>query len=170
MTKKLSDHDKALFERAMKKKGIIPKGEEKPQRKRDPVIEGKVTPSPPRYLNVRSEFAGNDCMAFAQAGLQQRLLKQFRLGKLLIDNSLDLHNLTSDEAIEALDQFVDEAHRNHWRCVLIIHGKGYSSKNNTATLKNLTYDYAKEHERILALHSAIQSHGGTGASYLLLKK
>lgn len=168
MTKKLSDDDKALFRRMMK--GVTPLGAPPAPNTTTPTTQERHSPHQPRYLRIRSEFTGEQSIEFAQPGLQQRLLKRFSQGKLGIDAKLDLHNLVTEEAIEALDDFILEGSQNHWRCVLIIHGKGYSGKTGSARLKNLVYDYAVDHKKVLALHSAIGKHGGTGASYLLLKQ
>jgi hypothetical protein len=43
-----------------------------------------------------------------------------------------LHGLRSDEAREALGGFIRQAHRQGWRCVRVVHGKGLGFAMYTA--------------------------------------
>lgn len=54
-------------------------------------------------------------------------LRQLRRGTIRIDYELDLHGLTRDEALEALEAFIAGAYRRGQQAVLVITGKGNNS-------------------------------------------
>jgi len=54
-------------------------------------------------------------------------LRQLRRGTIRIDYELDLHGLTRDEALEALEAFIGGAYRRGQQAVLVITGKGNNS-------------------------------------------
>jgi DNA-nicking Smr family endonuclease len=53
---------------------------------------------------------------------------------------------------------------------LIVHGKGYRSRNRLPVIKTLLDRWLRECSQVLAFHSAQPKHGGSGAVYVLLKK
>ena len=106
---------------------------------------------------------------FARPGLQKRLLRRLTRGQMPLDAELDLHGLTVDKARGTLVVFLDEALTYRYRCVRIIHGKGYSSAQRTPVIKGLLDRWLKLNNRVLAFCSAQPRDGGTGALYVLLK-
>ncbi|RMD69090.1 MAG: DNA mismatch repair protein MutS, partial [Gammaproteobacteria bacterium] len=64
---------------------------------------------------------------FSRPGLQHALLRRLRMGRLAIQDELDLHGLTVPLAREALVNFLFESRRRRYRCVRIVHGKGRRS-------------------------------------------
>src|SRR5690625_5916207 len=55
------------------------------------------------------------------------------------------------------------------RCALITHGKGVG-RAQPALLKSCVAHWLPQFQEVLAFHSAQTAHGGTGATYLLLRK
>lgn len=54
--------------------------------------------------------------------------------------------------------------------VLIRHGIGFKNKKHPGVLKSYTNKWLQELEQVLAFHSAQKQHGGSGATYVLIKK
>ena len=110
-----------------------------------------------------------DKMAFLAAGLQKNVLKKLRKGYYGLDADIDLHGLTSTEAINKLLGFLQHCIENGKRCALIVHGKGYHSPDNRPVLKNELNLRLRQHKDILAFCSAPSRAGGTGAVLVLLR-
>ena len=55
-------------------------------------------------------------------------------------------------------------------CVLIIHGKGYGSKNKSPIIKNKLNQWLRNHSIVWGFCSAQPNNGGTGAVYVYFKK
>ena len=119
-----------------------------------------------------SDAAVEDCpeqLSYSKSGLQHSALKKLRLGKNPIENHLDLHGMTVEEARQALLHFIAECEDSGIRNALVVHGKGYSSPNNKPVIKAYVNHWLKLSPMVLAFCSAQPSDGGTGAVYVLLK-
>ena len=114
-------------------------------------------------------ISGEEHIFFAQAGLQLKTQKKLRQGKIPIDDHLDLHGYTIDEARNILLEFIDFAKQQQIRCVLLVHGKGYRADSNQPILKNKINSWLRQHPDILGFSSALARDGGTGAVYILIK-
>ena len=55
-------------------------------------------------------------------------------------------------------------------CVLIIHGKGFGSKNNAPIIKNKINQWLRNNDKVWGFCSAQPKDGGTGAIYLCFKR
>ena len=108
-------------------------------------------------------------LSFKQPGTQSKDLYRLKTNETHWEAHLDLHGYKSDQAQEVLLNFLSEKINHGHRCVLIIHGKG-GLHHEAPVLKNLVYHWLKQIPEVLALHSALPKHGGTGAIYVLLKK
>lgn len=110
-----------------------------------------------------------DTMSFSANGLQKNVLKKLRQGYFGLDAEIDLHGLNSHDAKQQLLHFLHNSVENGWRCVHIIHGKGYRSANNYPVLKNHLNIWLRQHKQVLAFCSATPKHGGAGAVVVLLQ-
>ncbi len=75
-----------------------------------------------------------------------------------------------EEAKDIFEEFMKEAILNGDRCVLIIHGRGLSSKHEPV-LKNKVREWLEKgpyRKYVLAYCSARPCDGGLGATYVLL--
>jgi len=115
------------------------------------------------------EVSGEEFLFFARPGLQFKTQKKLRQGKIVIDDHLDLHGLTINEARNILLEFIDFAQKQQIRCILLVHGKGYRAQSRKPILKNKVNSWLRQHPGILAFSSAQPKDGGTGAVYILLK-
>ena len=111
-----------------------------------------------------------DTLEFKRPGIQEGVYRKLRLGKYPIEARLDLHRKTVVEARAELVGFIDQALRYDMRCLLVLHGKGDRNPVQPATLKSYVAKWLRESAVVMAYHSAIPAHGGTGAVYVLLKK
>lgn len=108
-------------------------------------------------------------LVYLRNGLSQQTLRKLRRGHWVIQAELDLHGHTTDEAREALIQFLTECQRRDARCVRIIHGKGLRSKNREPVLKAKVANWLMQRDAVLAFCQARQVDGGSGAVIVLLK-
>lgn len=121
-------------------------------------------------LDHDSETLGlGDSLAFAAPGIQNNVLKKMRKGFFGIDAEIDLHGLSRAAAQQQLLKFLHLSSQNGWRCVRVIHGKGYRSPDQQPVLKNSLNQWLRQHQQVLAFCSAKPADGGTGAAYVLLK-
>lgn len=115
------------------------------------------------------DAAVDDVLFFARAGIQQKVQKKLRRGELPIEEELDLHGYTVNEAKKAIQDFLCECKRQHIRYIRIIHGKGYRSEQNIPVLKTHVAYWLPQLGDVLAFSSARANDGGTGAIYVILR-
>jgi DNA-nicking Smr family endonuclease len=108
-------------------------------------------------------------LLFVRPGVPTAALKKLRRGGWVIRGELDLHGHTGDEARVALAAFLIRCNLEDRRCVRIIHGKGYGSKNRLPVLKNKVRHWLMQREDVLAFCQARIVDGGAGAVVVLLK-
>jgi DNA-nicking Smr family endonuclease len=109
----------------------------------------------------------------AIAGLDPRLLRRLRRGDFAWQAHLDLHGMTAPTAREAVAAFLSSAVRAGCRCVLIVHGRGLNSKDQTPVLKERLKGWLARGSAarvVLAFASARPCDGGAGALYVLLRR
>jgi len=133
----------------------------------------------PQYELPSDEFPFTDHLSevvtaetklfFARPGLQQKVLKSFRLGEIKQREILDLHGSSVTEARSAVSEFLSHCIGHGERCVRIIHGKGKFDLD-PPILKNQINNWLRQHPAVLAFSSATTKDGGNGAVYVLLKR
>ena len=109
-----------------------------------------------------------DILSFSRSGLQHNVLKKLRQGKNPIEHALDLHGLTVEQARRELLEFLGECETAGVRYAIIVHGKGYRSKDKPV-IKPMVNRWLRAADNVLAFHSAQPKDGGNGAVYILLK-
>lgn len=118
---------------------------------------------------LEQRIEAGDLLIFARPGVQDRLLRDLRRGRIEIGLELDLHGLTVREAKKNLDPFLAECHKRGVRCAHIIHGKGYGSSEQQPVLKQQVNLWLRQRPDVLAFCTATRRDGGTGAVYVLLR-
>jgi DNA-nicking Smr family endonuclease len=111
----------------------------------------------------------NAILAFQRPGVQHGVYRQLRLGKYTIEARLDLHRMKLEEARLAVYQFIRDCISHDIRCAMITHGKGEGRKT-PALIKSHVAHWLPQITEVLAFHSAQKHHGGSGATYVMLKK
>ncbi len=110
-----------------------------------------------------------DILAFKRDGVQHGVYKKLRLGKYAIDSRIDLHRMTVSQARMAILTFIRDCLANDIRCCLVTHGRG-EGRDKPALLKSCVNHWLRQMPEVLAYHSAQPQHGGSGATYVLLRK
>jgi DNA-nicking Smr family endonuclease len=143
----------------------------------------RITPKPkPRRANVSaavtspipdtlSDHGASDTAIteFLRNGISRMTLRDLRRSRWPIQDELDLHGLTNDEARKLLVGFLHQAAQRGLRCVNVIHGKGWRSEGRDGILKVNTRHWLTQHAQVLAFCEAPPNAGGGGAGRVLLK-
>lgn len=108
-------------------------------------------------------------LSFRRPGVQTTVLRKLRRGDFGVQAEIDLHGLTGDQAVRALQHFLNAVVFRHARCVRVIHGKGLRSTERLPVLKNAVSSVLRRTPAVMAFVSARQEDGGTGATYVLLR-
>jgi DNA-nicking Smr family endonuclease len=106
---------------------------------------------------------------YVRRGVGTDVLTKLRRGHWSVQADLDLHGHTTDEAHDALADFLDEARQLGYRCVRIVHGKGLTSPNREPVLKGKVRRWLSHWDDVLAYCEAPQHAGGGGAVLVLLR-
>ncbi|HUH87822.1 MAG TPA: Smr/MutS family protein [Pusillimonas sp.] len=110
-----------------------------------------------------------DPTCFVQANHGPDLVKNLAKGKWPIGASLDLHGATLDEARARFDAFLRSCIEHQIRCVRVVHGKGYGSKDNTPVLKETVRRWLTQIADVMAYVECAERDGGAGAVLVLLR-
>jgi len=100
------------------------------------------------------------------------LFRRIHGGHFSIQAHLDLHGLNSAAAREDFDAFMRDAIASGKRAVLVVHGRGRCSPGKPV-LKTKLIDWLTKgawKRWVLAFTSARACDGGTGATYILLRR
>jgi DNA-nicking Smr family endonuclease len=108
-------------------------------------------------------------LAFQRGGVRTQVMRRLRRGLYPLDGELDLHGLNQSAARDRLADFLMRSRAAGWRCVRIIHGKGYRSGARGPVLKTAVNLWLRRHMDVMAFTSARAIDGGTGALYVLLR-
>lgn len=120
-----------------------------------------------RETQATAIVKGEESISYKQSGVSSSLLSKLSKSQFPIDAILDLHGLSIEKALLAVDDFFQQCRHNSVRVALIIHGKGQHSE--TPVLKNEINHLLRTLNIVLAFCSASPKHGGRGAIYVLLK-
>lgn len=119
-------------------------------------------------FDVSTLLDTDDELSYRRQGIGTDVTQKLRKGHWSLQGQIDLHGLRSDEAREALGQFIREAHKRGWRCVRVVHGKGLGSPGKTPVLKSKVQRWLVQKNEVLAFVQAKASEGGAGALVVLL--
>jgi DNA-nicking Smr family endonuclease len=108
-------------------------------------------------------------LSFCRDGISPQTVRKLRQGKWVIQDQLDLHGLTRDEAREELVVFLNDAQKRGLRCVRVVHGKGLGSLNREPVLKGRVRHWLTQRDDVLAFTQARAQDGGSGALVVLLR-
>ena len=120
-------------------------------------------------FDVSTLLDTDDQLSFRRPGIGVEITRRLRSGHWSIQRQLDLHGLRTDEAREALGQFIRHAHKTGLRCVRVVHGKGLGSPGKTPVLKSRVQRWLVQKKEVLAFVQARPMDGGAGALLVLLQ-
>ncbi|MEC9252235.1 MAG: DNA endonuclease SmrA [Pseudomonadota bacterium] len=110
-----------------------------------------------------------DVLAWKKDGVQPRVFRRLAQGKYPIEATLDLHQRTVKEARDDVFRFIRSSSRNGLRSVVIVHGRGDKS-DDPAKLKSYVAHWLVQLADVIGFHSAPRRDGGTGATFVLIRK
>jgi DNA-nicking Smr family endonuclease len=125
-----------------------------------------AAPAPETWEIGQEQEAGQ---TFVRRGVGVDVLTKLRRGQWSVQGDLDLHGHTTDEAHDALADFLDDARTHGYRCVRVVHGKGLTSPNKEPVLKGKVRRWLSHWDDVLAYCEAPRHAGGGGAVLVLLR-
>ena len=158
-----------------------------------PVLEPQAQPQRPRLLAAPSEDLevlaqladlvsgggefdlrfSDEYVQGARPGVGPELVERLTRGDFPVQDYLDLHGLTLEEALAAVEEFLAQSIARGLRHVLLVHGRGTGSPGGVPVLKNALaarLTHKRLQKRVLAFCTARPLDGGAGAMYVLLRK
>lgn len=153
---------------------------------------GRVAPAPPRpapqplqrladeraalrealsdEVDVESLLLTDDGLSFRRPGVAADVVLRLRRGQWAIQDQLDLHGLTREQARDALAAFVRGSQRQGRRCLRVVHGKGHGSPGRRPVLKARVQRWLAQCAEVIAFTQASGFDGGAGALIVLLDR
>ena len=107
--------------------------------------------------------------SYLRPGLPRDILRKLRRTHWVIQDDLDLHGFTGEEAAMQTAVFLADARRRGLRCVRIVHGKGNGSPGREPVLKAKVRSWLVQRAEVIAFTQARASEGGHGALVVLLR-
>lgn len=170
--------DKDLFIKAAgavqpltdKRQALLKKEQPKPipvQRERDE--QAVLVEAISDEFDVSTLLDADEHMSFRRPGIGPDVTRKLRRGDWAIQREIDLHGLRTDEARNALGQFIRDARKHGIRCVRVVHGKGLGSPGKTPVLKSRVHSWLVQKQEVLAFVQAKPAEGGAGALLVLLQ-
>ncbi len=125
----------------------------------------------PSIADTLSDHGAGDTplLEFTRSGISRMTLRKLRRGNWPVEDSLDLHGLSSEAARQLLLQFLHEAMAGNLKCVCVIHGKGDRADGGEGILKIRTRHWLTQCAEVLAFCEPPARGGGGGAVWVLLK-
>jgi DNA-nicking Smr family endonuclease len=130
------------------------------------ITNNSIEPDTPEHGSFFNSSNKQSILALPFGYTNKRRRKQ----TLPIEDKLDLHGLTQDQAFEKLNEFLRFAYHNNKKHVLIITGKGALARPGAIKLavpRWLQHTEIKQY--ILSYSMARHNQGGEGAISVLLK-
>ena len=150
--------------RATKPSGVYPVVARQRQRDNAQVLQEAISDD----FDVDTLLETDETLSFRQRGVGLDVVRKLRRGHWTLHGQLDLHGLRSDEARETLSAFIQQARKQGWRCVRVVHGKGLGSPGKTPVLKDKTLRWLAQRQDVTAFVQARACDGGAGALMVLL--
>lgn len=119
-------------------------------------------------FDVETLLHTDDCLSYSRPGLGPDVVRKLREGRWAIQRHLDLHGHRTDEARDALGDFIRSCHLQGLRCVRVVHGKGLGSPGREPVLKRRVLRWLVQKREVQAFVQARPAEGGAGALVVLL--
>ncbi|HRK84802.1 MAG TPA: Smr/MutS family protein [Alcaligenes faecalis] len=140
------------------------------QRRRHAVGEPIKPPALPaasdQYVGIKGER--ND-RQHLRPGCGTDVLRDLERNRWPIESSLDLHGADLEQARDRLDNFLRSCLEHGVRCVRIVHGAGYGSRDGEPVLKHTVRRWLTQLPSVLAFMECAPNEGGDGAVKLVLQ-
>jgi DNA-nicking Smr family endonuclease len=120
-------------------------------------------------FDVEGMLEDDPALSYAREGVGPDVVKKLRKRHWPVQDELDLHGMTRDQARDALAGFLLRANRRGVRCVRIIHGLGYGSPGGEPVLRGMVHSWLVQKNEVAAFCVAGRADGGNGALVVLLR-
>lgn len=110
---------------------------------------------------------GSDDGSYVAPGSSPDLLQRLRKGQWPVQATLDLHGKQRDQARDALARFLHESKLARLRCVLVVHGQGFNSRDG-AVLPDKVRSWLAQSDQVRGYCPSPPALGGAGALLVLL--
>jgi len=144
--------------------------EAKPRKRPRPVLrEHPLAASTPLKVSDGLQST-HDPWTFKSSGVSPDKLKKLAAGNPPARMELDLHGMTRDEALQALQSSIDEALERGDRAICVVHGRGLHSQGKPV-LKEAVYQWLRSGPyagHILA--ATPKPNTGGGSALILLRR
>ncbi|ETD71149.1 DNA mismatch repair protein MutS [Pelistega indica] len=139
--------------------------------------EGNSTPILPKRTRTATTtpipkqhaMLNDDSHYFLSTGMGKDVIKKLKQLVWPIEATLDLHGSNLEQATQRFDSFVHTCFEHNVKCFMIIHGKGYGSKEGETVLKPRVISWLKDLDKVAAFVTAPDNLGGDGALLILCK-
>lgn len=181
--KPLSDTRTDLLSSTVASEPVVPtapRKKPKPIREKEPLmpfsVGSKAPGGAPRHDLAVSR---SDRMAMVGPDIDRKTGRKLKRGTKTPDARIDLHGMTMAQAHPVLTRFLFRAHQDGHRMVLVITGKGKDRDEAgpmpvpVGVLRTQLPHWVETpplNQVVLRISVAFQTHGGTGAFYVFLRK
>ena len=114
-------------------------------------------------LSVEEALETDEELSYLRDGMARETLRKLRRGHWSVQDGIDLHGMTRNQAAAVVADFLDQCLTRGLLCVRIVHGKGLG------ILKAKLRKWLPQRQEVLAYCQAPASEGGSGALLVLLK-
>ncbi len=174
----MSQDDADLFRRTMSDAKPLQSEERASHEPKKPKPRARFTRADERAVIDESMRANIDeleednaeFLRFHRPSVGRRTMRMLSRGNYSVQDEIDLHGMTQDEAHERLKAFIERSATSGKLCVRVVHGKGLGSGLRGPVLKRSVNRWLRRWDTVLAFVSTPAVDGGTGAVYVLLRK
>ena len=140
------------------------------RRRREAAVARDGEPDP-NYLHAGEVPAmdPHERFEWKKDGVQPAVFGKLKNGGYPVEGRLDLHRRTIAEARGDVHRFLAVCRGRRWRCVAILHGRGVKSAT-PGKMKSHVAHWMRQAPEVIACSSAPPRFGGTGATFVLLRK
>ena len=114
------------------------------------------------------DFEIEDDTSYLRPGLPRDILRKLRRTHWVVQDHLDLHGLTGDEAALETARFIADCRHRGLRCIRIVHGKGLRSPGREPVLRRRIRKLLARRNDVIAFVEPRSAQGGAGAVIVLL--
>ena len=127
-----------------------------------------LVPSTLKTLSVETKPA--DFRLGEKFGIDRVSARRLQRGQMQLNDQLDLHGLSQENAHKQLITFINRAVQNNFRHVLVITGKGRDRQGILRQQVPVWLKDAPLRQHVNAISYAQPQDGGTGALYIRLRR
>jgi DNA-nicking Smr family endonuclease len=167
--KKLTDEDRVLWNLVAKSATPL-KGRKTVEAETPKTAAAEKMPSAAAATSPAAQAPAPPKRQHVTHVLDRPTLDKLSKGKLPIEGRVDLHGLTQTEAHRLLLAFLERAHANRVRYVLVITGKGVGGEGVLKRLVPAWLSTPPFRAFVSSHDQAARGHGGGGALYVRLRR